>query len=69
MYHSKDEEREGIELPNQKKIRTLGKKQTYKYLQILEADSIKQVEIKEKKLKRVSQENEKATLSWNSQQK
>ena len=37
---------EGMELPNQDKMRTLGK--TYKYLGILEADIIKQVEIKEK---------------------
>ena len=32
------------ELPNQGKIRTLGEKETYKYLGILEADTIKQVE-------------------------
>ena len=39
---------DGIELPNQDKIRTLAKKQTYKYLEILEADTIKQVEMKTK---------------------
>ena len=39
---------DGIELPNQEKIRMLGEKETYKYLGILEADTIKQVEIKEK---------------------
>ena len=39
---------DGIELPNQDKIRTLEEKETYKYLGILEADTIKQVEIKEK---------------------
>ena len=39
---------EGIELPNQEKIRMLGEKETYKYLGILEADTIKQVEMKEK---------------------
>ena len=33
---------EGIELPNQEKIRTLGEKENYKYLGILEADIIKQ---------------------------
>ena len=38
----------GMELPNQDKIRTLGEKETYKYLGILEADTIKQVEMKEK---------------------
>ena len=39
---------EGIELPNHNKIRTLGENETYKYLGILEADSIKQVEMKDK---------------------
>ena len=43
---------EGIELPNQEKIRMLGEKKTYKYLEILEADTIKQVEMKEKKIKK-----------------
>ena len=37
-----------MELPNQDKIRTLGEKETYKYLGNLEADTIKQVEMKEK---------------------
>ena len=37
-----------IELSNQEKIRTLGEKETYKYLGILEADTIKQMEMKEK---------------------
>ena len=31
---------EGIELPNQEKNRTLGEKETYKYLVILETDTI-----------------------------
>ena len=39
---------DGMELRNQDKIRTLGEKETYKYLGILEADTIKQVEMKEK---------------------
>ena len=38
----------GMELPNQDKIRTLGEKETYKYLGILEADAIKQMKMKEK---------------------
>ena len=38
----------GIELPNQEKIRMLREKETYKYLGILEVDTIKQVEMKEK---------------------
>ena len=37
-----------MEQPNQDKIRTLGEKETYKYLGILKADTIKQVEMKEK---------------------
>ena len=37
-----------MELPNQDKIRTLREKETYKYLGILEAVTIKQVEVKEK---------------------
>ena len=47
---------DGMELPTQDKIRTLGEKETYKHLEadtieptnILEADTIKQVEMKEK---------------------
>ena len=39
---------EGIELPNQDKIRTLGEKETYKYLGILDSNTIKQAEMKAK---------------------
>ena len=39
---------DGMELPNQDKIRTLGENETYKYLGILGADTIKQVEMKDK---------------------
>ena len=39
---------DGMKLPNQDKIRTLGEKETYKYLRILETDNIKQVEMKDK---------------------
>ena len=39
---------DGMELPNQDKIRTLAENETCKYLGILEADSIKQVEMKDK---------------------
>ena len=39
---------DGMELPNQDKIRTLGEKETYKYLGILEPETVKQVEMKEK---------------------
>ena len=42
-----------MELPNQDKIRTLWEKEIYKYLGILEADTIKQVEMKEKNSERI----------------
>ena len=38
---------EGIEQPNLDKIRTIGEIETYKYLWILEADSIKHAVMKE----------------------
>ena len=44
---------DGIELPNQDKIRTLAENEIYKCLEILEADTIKQVEMKNK----ISREN------------
>ena len=46
---------DGMELPNHDKIRTLGENETYKYLGILKADTIKQVEMKDKirKLKKL----------------
>ena len=43
---------EGMELPTQEKIQTFGEKNTYKYLEILEAATVKQAELKEKKLKK-----------------
>ena len=61
MRNGKRHKTERIELRNQEKIRMLGEKKTYKYLVILEADTIKQVEMKEKILKRVFQVNEKTT--------
>ena len=39
---------EGIELLNPEKISMLREKESYKYLRILEADTIKQMEMKEK---------------------
>ena len=39
---------DGLELSNQDKIRTLGENKTYKYLGVLEADTMKQVEMKDK---------------------
>ena len=60
MRSRKQQMMEGLELPSQRKIRTLGENGTYKYLGILEVDTIKQAEMK-KNLKRVSRENEKTT--------
>ena len=37
-----------LELPNQDKIRTLGERETYQYLDNLETDTSKQVEMKDK---------------------
>ena len=39
---------DGKKLPNENKIRTIREKETYKYLGILETDTIKQDEMKEK---------------------
>ena len=41
MKSGKQQMTEGMELPNQEKIKTLGEKETYKYLGILEGDTIK----------------------------
>ena len=60
MKNRKRHKTEGMEPPNQEKIRTLGEKETFKYLGILEADTIKQVD-ERKNLERVSQENQKTT--------
>ena len=49
---------DAMELPNQDKIRTLAENETYKYLGILEADTIKQVETKNKIQKDISGELE-----------
>ena len=48
-------------LPNQERIRTFGEKENYKYLGILEMDTIKQVEIKEKNNKILCQKNKKTS--------
>ena len=50
MCHASNEN--GIVLPNQDKIRTLGGKETYLYLGILEGDTIKQEKIQKKYLRR-----------------
>ena len=48
MKSGKRHRTDGIELPNQDKIRTFGENDAFKYLGILEADTIKQVQIKDK---------------------
>ena len=48
MKSGKQHMTDGIELPNQDKIRTLRENDAYKYLGILEADTIKQVQMKDK---------------------
>ena len=48
MKSSKRYMTDGMELQNHDKIRTLGENETYKYLGILEADTIKQVKMKDK---------------------
>ena len=58
MKSGKRQMTEGIELPNQEKIRILREMETYKYLGILEADTIKQAEMKERIFKNTSRERE-----------
>ena len=49
MKNGKQHHTDGMEQPNQEKIRTLEEKENYKLLGVLEADTIKQEEMKEKK--------------------
>ena len=60
---------DGMEQPNHDRIRTLEENETYKYLGILEADTIKQVLMKDLIRKRISQENAKTTRNKTLQQK
>ena len=48
MKSGKQQLTDGMKLPNKDKIKTLAENETYKYLGILEADTIKQVEMKDK---------------------
>ena len=48
MKRGKRQLTDGTELLNQDKIKTLAENETYKYLGILEADTIKQVDMKDK---------------------
>ena len=64
MKRGKQQMMEGMELPNQKKNRTLIENETYKYLGILETDNIKQVGMTENFFnKNLLQEN--AITTWN----
>ena len=53
MRNGKRQITEEIELPNQKRIRMFGEKETYIYLGIVEVNTIKQAEIKEKMTKKM----------------
>ena len=48
MINEKRQIREGIELPNQERIRMLGEKENHKFLGILEMDTIMQAKMKKK---------------------
>ena len=48
MKSGKRQLTDGMELPNKDKIKMLTENETYKYLGILEVDTIKQAEMKEK---------------------
>ena len=58
MKNDKRHITEGVELSNQVVIWTFGEKETYKYLGILEPDTIKQQEMKGKLKKSISEEPE-----------
>ena len=68
MKNEKRELIEGIELPNQERIRTLGEKENYKYLWILKSDTIKQAEMKEKITKEYFKRTRNQTLQQKSHQ-
>ena len=48
MKRGKRHIKEGVELLNREKLRTLGEKEKYKCLGILEVDTVQQEEMKEK---------------------
>ena len=48
MKSGKRHRTDKMELPNEDKIRSLAENKTYKYLGILEADTVKQVQMKDK---------------------
>ena len=48
MKREKREIAQGIKLPNRERVGTLGEKENYMYMGILEEDTIKQAKMKEK---------------------
>ena len=66
MRSEKSKPAEEIELPNQECMRTLGEKENYWFSEILEADTIKQAEMKEKIKKKVQEKDEKVSRKPNS---
>ena len=56
--------REGTELWNQESFRMLVEKENYQYLIILEADAIKQEDMKEKIIKELQTNQEKSQNHW-----
>ena len=59
MKSGKQHMTDGMELPNQDKIRTLKEKETIKYLGVLKAETIKLVEMKDKIQKEYLRRNRK----------
>ena len=57
MKSGKQHRIDGMELPNQDKIRTLAENETYKYLGILEADIHQTSGDERQNSRRISQEN------------
>ena len=55
MKSGKQQLTDGMVIPNKDKNKTLAANETYKYLGILEADTIEQVEMKKQNSKRISQ--------------
>ena len=67
--NGKSETKEGIKQPNQERIQTLVGKESDKYFGIRELKTIKQKEMKEKKLEKIPQTNEKASRNQALQEK
>ena len=55
---------DGMELPNQDKMRTLGENETYKYLGILEVDTIKHLKQKLRNAKNIQKKKQRRKTSY-----